>query len=82
MSKSTLTLLTDLTANELRQRIAEHERVIAQWLAPYDPVTATMAWFDTLRAIEELHQLHSCRLGRRRRAADFRAAGAQRDEPA
>jgi hypothetical protein len=53
MSKSTPTLLTDLTANELRQRIAEHERVIAQWLAPYDPVTATMAWFDTLRAIEE-----------------------------
>jgi hypothetical protein len=43
MSKSTPTLLTDLTADELRQRLAEHERVIAQTLAPYDPVTATMA---------------------------------------
>lgn len=53
MSRNPPSLLTDLTADELCQRLAEHERVIAQTLAPYDPVTATMAWFDTLRGIEE-----------------------------
>lgn len=26
---------------------------IANALAPYDPITATLAWFDTLRAIED-----------------------------
>ena len=46
-------LLTDLTTDELYERVNRHERVIAGMLAPYDPVTATLSWFDTLRAIEE-----------------------------
>lgn len=45
--------LTQLDAKELRARIADHEHAIAQALAPLDPITATMSWFDTLRAIEE-----------------------------
>lgn len=46
-------LMTPLTIPELQHRIAIHERRIADALAPHDPVTATLAWFDTLRAIEE-----------------------------
>jgi hypothetical protein len=46
-------LMTALTVPELEHRVALHERRIAETLAPYDPVTATLAWFDTLRAIED-----------------------------
>jgi len=45
--------MTALTVPELEQRVALNEGRIAQTLAPYDPVTATLAWFDTLRAIED-----------------------------
>lgn len=38
-------------------RLAEHERRIAIALAPYDPKTATLAWLDTVRAVEELINL-------------------------
>ncbi len=38
----------------LVERIADQERQIAyDGLAPYEPRSATYAWFDTLRAIEE-----------------------------
>ena len=38
-------------------RLAEHECRITTALAPYDPRTATLAWFETLRAVEELINL-------------------------
>ena len=38
-------------------RIADHESRIAAVLAPYDPRSATLAWFETLRAVEELINL-------------------------
>lgn len=44
---------TSLEDSELRRLIAEGERRIAEALAPYEPISATLAWFDTLRAIEE-----------------------------
>jgi hypothetical protein len=50
---NTPSLPTELTDDELRERIGERERAIAQILVPYDPVTATLSWFDTLRAVEE-----------------------------
>ena len=53
MSNKHPRLMTALTIPELQDRIALHERRIADTLAPYDPVTATLAWFDTLRAIED-----------------------------
>jgi len=34
-------------------RIALQEQQIADALAPHEPLSATYAWFDTLRAIEE-----------------------------
>src|SRR5947207_3328134 len=37
----------------LADRIALQERQIADALAPYEPLSATYAWLDTLRAIEE-----------------------------
>ena len=42
---------------DLVSRMAREERCIAAALAPYDPNTATYAWFDTLRAIEEVINL-------------------------
>jgi hypothetical protein len=46
-----------LTASAAEQalvdRIALQGQQIAEALAPYEPVSATCAWFDTLRAIEE-----------------------------
>ncbi len=57
MSNDAPSFLTELTDGELRERIGNHERAIAEMLAPYDPVTATLAWFDTLRAVEELINL-------------------------
>lgn len=41
----------------LVDRIALQEQQIADALAPYEPVSATCAWFDTLRAIEEFINL-------------------------
>lgn len=38
-------------------RIADHENRIATGLASYEPRTATLAWFETLRAVEELINL-------------------------
>jgi hypothetical protein len=38
-------------------RLAEHERQIAATLAPYDSKSATLAWLDTVRAVEELINL-------------------------
>lgn len=46
-------LMTAFTVSELQRRITLHERRIAQTLAPFDPKTATLAWFETLRAIED-----------------------------
>ncbi len=37
----------------LLDRIALQERQITEALAQYEPLSATLAWFDTLRAIEE-----------------------------
>ena len=37
----------------LIDRIALQERQITEALAQYEPLSATLAWFDTLRAIEE-----------------------------
>lgn len=37
--------------------VAKHEHRIATALAPYDPKTATLAWLETVRAIEELINL-------------------------
>src|ERR1035441_6829415 len=46
-----------LTASAAEQalvgRIALQEQQIADALAPYEPLSATYTWFDTLRAIEE-----------------------------
>lgn len=46
-----------LTASAAEQvlvgRIALQERQVTDTLAPYDPISATYTWFDTLRAIEE-----------------------------
>lgn len=42
-----------MSESELRERIGQHEQRIAGALAPYEPLSATLAWFDTLRAIEE-----------------------------
>lgn len=41
----------------LVERIALQEQQIADALAPYEPLSATLAWFDTLRAIEEFINL-------------------------
>lgn len=38
-------------------RIADHEIRIAEGLAQYEPRTAALAWFETLRAVEELINL-------------------------
>lgn len=46
--------MTDPTANIDAQWVIDTNTAnIVNGLAPYDPVTATLAWFDTLRAIEE-----------------------------
>lgn len=46
--------MTDPTANIDPQWVIDTNTAnIVNGLAPYDPVTATLAWFDTLRAIEE-----------------------------
>ncbi len=50
-------LLTSLGVDELNDAMAERERRIAATLARYEPVSATLAWFDTLRAIEEFINL-------------------------
>ena len=42
-----------LNTDMLAARVALCERHIAEMLAPLEPVSATTAWFDTLRAIEE-----------------------------
>ena len=42
-----------MSEEELYERIGLHEQRIAGALAPYEPLSATLAWFDTLRAIEE-----------------------------
>jgi hypothetical protein len=41
------------TEQALVERIARQEQQIADALAPYEPVSATLAWFETLRYIEE-----------------------------
>lgn len=47
-------ILTASTAEQaLLERIALQEQQIADALAPYEPHSATLSWFDTLRAIEE-----------------------------
>jgi len=47
-------ILTASAAEEaLVGRIALQEQQIADALAPYEPLSATYTWFDTLRAIEE-----------------------------
>jgi hypothetical protein len=47
-------ILTASAAEDaLVNRIALQEQQIADALAPYEPLSATYAWFDTLRAIEE-----------------------------
>ena len=47
-------ILTAAAAEQaLVGRIALQEQQIADALAPYEPLSATYAWFDTLRAIEE-----------------------------
>lgn len=51
------TLHLDASDADLVSRMAREERCIAAALAPYDPNTATYAWFDTLRAIEEVINL-------------------------
>ncbi|MCQ4677764.1 hypothetical protein [Ralstonia pseudosolanacearum] len=52
-------LSTSSSERELVTRIALQERQIYDALAPYEPHSATYAWFDTLRAIEELINLHT-----------------------
>lgn len=47
----------DASDDDLVSRMATEQRRIAAALAPYDPTTATYAWFDTLRAIEEVINL-------------------------
>lgn len=46
-------LTASSTEEALTERIALQEAQIADALAPYDPRSATYAWFDTLRAVEE-----------------------------
>ena len=46
-------LTASSTEEELAERIAQQEAQIADALAPYEPRSATYAWFDTLRAVEE-----------------------------
>lgn len=48
-----LQLTTSSPEQALANRILDHEKRIADALAPLDPHTATYAWIDTLRAIEE-----------------------------
>jgi hypothetical protein len=53
MNSSAPARFTDLDPNELRDLIDTIEGEIAQMLAPYEPISATSAWFETVRAIEE-----------------------------
>jgi len=46
-------LTASATEEVLVGRIARQEQQIAEALAPYEPLSATYAWFDMLRAIEE-----------------------------
>ena len=46
-------LTASATEQALVERIALQEQQIADALAPYEPVSATLAWFETLRYIEE-----------------------------
>lgn len=46
-------LTASSTEEALAERIALQEAQIADALAPYEPRSATYAWFDTLRAVEE-----------------------------
>lgn len=46
-------LTASATEEALVSRMALQEQRIADALAPYDPLSATYTWFDTLRAIEE-----------------------------
>jgi hypothetical protein len=46
-------LTASSTEEALTERIALQEAQIADALAPYEPRSATYAWFDTLRAVEE-----------------------------
>jgi len=55
---SSNTILTATAAEAaLVNRIAVQEQQVASALAPYDPLSATYTWLDTLRAIEELINL-------------------------
>lgn len=53
MIEPTSMLTASSPEHMLVERIAVQERQIADGLAPYEPCSATLAWFDTLRAIEE-----------------------------
>lgn len=57
MFDSTDALTSSSSEQALAARIALQERQIVDALAPYDPTSAAYAWFDTLRAIEELINL-------------------------
>ena len=55
---SSETILTATAAEAaLVNRIAVQEQQVVAALAPYDPLSATYTWFDTLRAIEEFINL-------------------------
>lgn len=53
MSEPTEVLTALSSEKALTDRIALQERQIRDALAKYEPVSATLAWFDTLRAVEE-----------------------------
>jgi hypothetical protein len=53
MNTSADILTASATEQALVERIALQEQQIADALAPYEPVSATLAWFETLRYIEE-----------------------------
>jgi len=53
MFEPTDVLTASSTESALLSRIANQERQIADALAPYEPRSATYAWLDTLRAMEE-----------------------------
>jgi hypothetical protein len=57
MDKPVDILTASADEQALVDRIALQEQQIADALAPYEPLSATYTWFDTLRAIEEFINL-------------------------